>query len=205
MDIAEGVHFNDLPEQTSEEKNFKRRAAMAHLIPYLAAIMKGVAFDYDRHGAQSRVHVDPSKPLLEQDISIGIFDPGGMLLEAPSAEAFSLMVGLIDEAFNQQNPRNELLNYLTTRILELAEQHPTHNHYLQGIQKGILSLGDFFSVLEESDFKNLFEILYRNDLLHPDIKGLLRKRFMSVSSISGTVSGLFKRCDESFMITVQRN
>src|SRR3990167_247293 len=70
LEQAQGVHFNDLPMDSP----LRNAVAKAILVLELSNILSGSRFDSDRHGNQLRI----------DDHSIGLFDFGEMMLDAPT-------------------------------------------------------------------------------------------------------------------------
>lgn len=69
-----GTEFNELPNQTSEDKEIRRAIAKAVITVELINILRGDCFDSDRHGNQLR----------HQNHQLGLYDFGEMSLQPPS-------------------------------------------------------------------------------------------------------------------------
>jgi hypothetical protein len=84
MEAVNGIHFNDLPEETEEEKTLKNQIAKIYAQIEFTQLFKGEEIDYDRHGAQMKVDIISDKD--EKFITINLFDHGSMVLEHPGSK-----------------------------------------------------------------------------------------------------------------------
>jgi hypothetical protein len=130
--LAEGLHFNDLPTKTPEQKAEKERSAVAMFAVDLLTILKGEEIDHDRHGGQAKV----------KNRRFGLFDHGGMMLRKPTAieltagsEVFGTIFGSV-RSLGSSDVIQEVIS-------KASEKYPDANEYLQNLKKSLLALNDY--------------------------------------------------------------
>jgi len=156
MKRAEGVVFNDLPEDTPDQIAYKKAFAKAYIVFEIRRIISGRRFDHDRHGAQ--LCIDP------ETNSVGIFDTGAMALREPTVEEQRqlgrVVYDVVKSVYSSKQNRVSLSQIealggmLSDRIDELCGRGSDAQHLVE-VKKGMLALGDFFSVLDGDDVKAL--------------------------------------------------
>lgn len=147
---AEGILFNDLPENTEEEVKYKKKFAKGYITFEIMNILSGRKFDHDKHGAQLCINPENNK--------VGIFDTGAMALNDPTEQEQRLLGNVIYDAIKTslQGDKSFLAfsRSITNKIDQLHKED-IDTQYLVEVKKGLLALGDFFNVLDENDIKEI--------------------------------------------------
>ena len=146
-EMANGEHFLDLPEQTSDEKRYKKAAAKAILAIEIHTILKGQAFDYDRHGAQCKL----------KGGYITLFDHGSIPYDVESDEIIEptiedrLKLGeILGEAYAQSEQGNSMVEAMVKLIAQESD-NLNESSYLQCFQRGILALSDYMNASADNE------------------------------------------------------
>ena len=150
MDRAKGQTFNAMPEETAEQRDYKRQFAKAYVVFELRNIVSGKKFDHDKHGAQ--LSVDP------ETNAVGIYDTGAMALHDPSPEEQKLLGNVIYDVLKTALKGDDAFASFSRIIGEkIDELHKNgkNTQYLVEVKKGLLALGDFFNVLTPEDIKDI--------------------------------------------------
>lgn len=145
-DVAHGEHFLDLPEATQEDRRYKQAAAKALLCAEIHAILKGGAFDYDRHGAQCKLQ--GQKIVLFDHGSIPYDVKGGNITE-PSAEDKHALGVLLAESYNEAQSSQEPLSRILISKMNDVEQFEDSAHYIECFKRGLLALNDYLKYAGE--------------------------------------------------------
>ncbi|MBL4588743.1 MAG: hypothetical protein JKY11_01520 [Alphaproteobacteria bacterium] len=150
MDKANGLMFNDLPEETSEQVTYKKDFAKSYIVFEVMNILAGSKFDHDWHGAQLCIDKATNE--------VGIFDTGAMALEAPTPAQQKILghiiYDVVKNSMDSKNPFMALGSALNDKIEDLHNSG-TDTQYLVEVKKGLLALGDFFKVLDADDMKDI--------------------------------------------------
>lgn len=161
MERAKGVIFNALPEDTSEQRAYKKDFAKAYIVFEISRILSGRKFDHDKHGAQLCVESKTGET--------GIFDTGAMAITEPGAQDQRYLGHVLYDALNNMLALKKIvtekefcaewgaiLSAAIDRKIEVLHEASIDTQYLVEIKKGVLALGDFFNVLEPDDLQDLF-------------------------------------------------
>lgn len=144
--LAQGVHFNDLPEASAEDLAYKKAAAKALFTTELHIIMRGGPFDHDRHGGQQRI-----LKLSPTQSRIVLFDHGAMALSEPSvAEKQVLGRVLVDSYKESEARRIPFADALLNRLSDTAS-YSAGASYLEALKRGLLAMGDYRRYLSDAE------------------------------------------------------
>lgn len=166
LDEAPGVHFLDLPEGTAEQFSYKRNVAKAIASFELHRIFSGRYFDKDRHGGNCRVSGN----------IIFHFDFGALEMSEPTDSELKQLANILFDSLTQAGSEREFTSNYFENLKKLRAEEGSVPHYLSGIQKALLSLGEYRRYLSEQDFKEV--IASAAGGLHPTIKQTLQQRAM---------------------------
>ena len=184
MDVAAGVHFDELPESTEEQSAHKKALAKANTAVKLKHILGGQRFDNDWHERQIRIDGN----------LVGRFDPGGMLLEKPSTEDKLSLVSAFKAVAPSLLGKNskELGAAFTQHLAQIEDNTGSCPDYLMHVQKALLAQSGFHKHLDKSDFGDIFSALIKGKHIDPIIRNPLIFNMASWNMVSGAVKSLFK-------------
>jgi hypothetical protein len=150
MDRAKGQTFNAMPEETAEQRDYKRQFAKAYVVFELRNIVSGKKFDHDKHGAQLSVDTETN--------AVGIYDTGAMALHDPSPEGQKLLGNVIYDVLKTALKGDDAFASFSRIIggkIDELHKNGKNTQYLVEVKKGLLALGDFFNVLTPEDIKDI--------------------------------------------------
>lgn len=188
MDIAQGVHFDELPEATAEEQAFKKARAKSDSLVELMHKLGGDRFDDDRHERQSR----------QSGSVVGVFDPGGMLLEKPTDNDKKMLVGalkaILPEIMSPNGSPDAAASAITKYLADMEERTGLScPDYLMHIQKALLALNGVHRCLETKDFKDILGALVKGNYVDPKIRNPLAFQMAGLGLVNGGLSSLMKK------------
>ena len=187
MNIAPGVHFDELPEATPDEVAYKKARAKADSTVELMHMAGGKRFDNDRHERQSR---------QEGDV-VGLFDPGGMLLEEPTSKDKKLLVGalkaILPSITNGGSKADSAASALTDYLIEIEERTGSCPDYLMQVQKALLAQNGFHRKLMAQDFKDILAALIKGNHIDPEIRNPLAFQMAGIGMVNGALAALTKK------------
>lgn len=164
-----GIEFNNLPENTAEEKNIKRGIAYAVITKELENMLSGQYFDDDRHGNQLCVEVDP----MQKRINLNLYDFGEMATTLPEPveiTQFANVIKELNQLIKSQKTTSSDMDALLSHHIDLAVSHQQPYHYLLRIRKGMLALQDFQQHLRPSDMVDIItNVAVSSDKIHPEL------------------------------------
>ncbi len=162
MELCEGLDFNKLPEDTKEDKYYKKHIAKIYLTAEIINIMEGGYLDHDRHGGQIKVDKKNDK--------IHIFDNGAMSLVPPSKEEKELLGQILSKVYKKaligQSPEKNI----EKEILSLTTKDNDAPDHIVEVQKAILALGDFMSKLSTRDQISAMITAFKSCNVDPSIE-----------------------------------
>ena len=168
--VIEGQHFLDLPENTVEEQKTKKVIAKAILNLELRNLLAGGHFDNDRHDGQQRILIDGN------DIYIGNFDFGGIILTPPSPKQKRGLATAIKNSIVRSG--GNVSDFARAFNSEIKNAHGTKHdvrEFLIEFNRALLALENYREYLSNDEFKEtLLSILNETDL---DIANLIRQEF----------------------------
>ncbi|MCW8408027.1 ABC transporter [Legionella sp. PATHC035] len=158
-----GTEFNELPNQTTEDKEIRRAIAKAIITVELINILQGGCFDSDRHGNQLR----------HQNHQLGLYDFGEMSLQPPSEVELKQLAKVLSDL-----PRAALKNrlfhtnfdLLLTEHIRKALKAGEPTRYLMRIRKGLLALRDFQKELTTEELIEVFQQVNASEAINPKVK-----------------------------------
>lgn len=184
---VEGVHFNDLPINTIDEKLYKRALAKSYFAMEIAGIVKGEVVDHDRHGTQMRVYPSTNK--------VGLFDFGGMMIDPPTSEEKQQLGKALSKMVVAGFRGDDFIKGLNETIEEIEDKSGSKPNYLMHIRKALLSLEDFRRELTTDDIRDIFLSILISGEFDPEIFDLGMLGTLT-ESFDGASSGL--DIDDSF-------
>lgn len=183
MKKAEGVHFNDLPESTAEEREFKSDLARAYLSLELQFILAGGEFDHDRHGAQMKVNGN----------EVVLFDHGAMALNPPTEQERKQMAEVVFESLKANQDGGNLAEEIFKHIRRIHEQTGEIPRYLVTIQKGLLALQDFARHVPKDEFASILKAAAEPGI-HPDIQEVLMRKVAESPKLIDSFTSQSAKC-----------
>ena len=174
--LAKGVHFNDLPVATPEQRSIKKAAAKAIITRELTAMMRGQAIDSDRHGKQQKIQVRPDGSLL-----ITNFDDGAVAINPPSTEEKQILGKVIGKCVEQMLYENRPIS---ETIMEVTKEYAgtAHGNYVETSKRALRTMfGDYMNaaytetdgtrktLLEAADVKEIASAVLRAGKLDKNI------------------------------------
>lgn len=170
MDYMKGLHFNDLPENTIEEKNLKQAVAKAYLALEFSMTLSGKQTDRDRHGDNIRIDTN------SQQIEIGLYDFGGLDLDLPSGFQKEILFDVFYGVFSSAN-KSGVLNVISDSIDTMIANHVTEKSFLRRQEQRFLALGDYLKMLDFKDLQDVFFTAIKMDNLDPVFQEKFLKMF----------------------------
>lgn len=145
---ANGVHFNDLPQNTDKQRKHKQAAAKAIFTAEISIMLSGAAFDYDRHGAQQRVKGN----------TIVMFDHGSLMYDlekdapqAPTQAEKQALGRIIANVYNSLKDETvDPVRILLDQLSEHEKQGDTAE-FISSFKRGILALSDYRQAMGTND------------------------------------------------------
>lgn len=163
MDIAQGVHFDQLPEQTPLQKDFKHAAAKAISAVGFWRVLSGTHLDHDWHEGQIRINGN----------TLGMFDPGGIGLTAPGKlerQQLGQTLGkLLPKLMPGGKAAMDLPHLLVNHLARLEEQTGSCPPHLIKVETALLAQNGFHRHLVASDFNDIGKTMILDRLIAPDI------------------------------------
>ncbi|KTC80194.1 hypothetical protein Lche_2214 [Legionella cherrii] len=161
-----GTEFNELPDQTPEDKEVRRAIAKAIITVELINILQGGCFDSDRHGNQLR----------HQNHQLGLYDFGEMSLQPPNEVELKQLAKVLSDL-----PRAALKNrlfhtnfdLLLTEHIRKALKAGEPTRYLMRIRKGLLALRDFQKELSTEELMEVLKQVNASEAINPKVKAQL--------------------------------
>jgi hypothetical protein len=157
IELAPGKHFNDLPDKSLKQQEYKTKLAIAYFAFEINNLLQGNRFDSDRHGAQLRI----------KDNDLYLFDWGNMQLLPPAADQLEqLGSAIIDTLLSimQGNPVSEGLG----GVLDARAEQGEDIEFLLEVQKALLSLEDFRIFISQEQLIAILAASFQNNP-HPAI------------------------------------
>lgn len=168
MDYMKGSHFNDLPENSPEEKEVKKTVAKAYLALEFAMTLSGAPTDRDRHGDNVRIDTVSQQ--------IGLFDFGGLDIEPPSQSQKEILFDVFSEVFSGAS-ESGMLNVISDSIDTMITNHPTEKSFLRRQEQRFLALGDYLKVLDFNDVQDVFFTALKTNNLDPVFEQKFMEKF----------------------------
>ncbi|WP_454781733.1 ABC transporter [Legionella sp. WA2022007384] len=158
-----GTEFNELPNQTPEDKAIRRAIAKAVITVELINILQGGCFDSDRHGNQLR----------HQNHQLGLYDFGEMSLQPPSDVELKQLANVLSD-IPKAAIKNRLFNtnfdLLLTEHIRKALKAGEPTSYLMRVRKGLLALRDFQKELSSQELMDVLKQVNTSEAIHKKIK-----------------------------------
>lgn len=162
--IAQGAHFNDLPESTPQEIAYKTAAAKAIFATQLSLRLSGALTDHDRHGGNVKIEGD----------TITHFDFGAMAVEPLTAEDKAVTGKIIGQALRDVAIGRDFNDSLLKYMDEVKVSDSTRN-YIEGMRKDILALGDYAHLISTPDVKAIAANVLSAPTVDPEINSAFQK------------------------------
>jgi hypothetical protein len=160
--IVKGQHFNDLPDKTPLEKQFKAAAAKALLKAEIMPMLKGGTFDHDRHGGQQRI----------DGTIIGQFDFGAMSVTPPTVDqkqAFGRLIGQALRDHVLSLGRKSVADALISR-LDAFKGSAADKTYLIEVKRGFLAMSGFMEAAGPEATKAIMAASLASSKVDADIR-----------------------------------
>lgn len=173
LDYADGIEFNDLPEETAADKKLKSAVAAAIIHTELINIFSGKYFDSDRHGNQMRVLINHEK----KRIQLGLYDFGELSLEKASnqeIESLARVIRAIPEKMTPGNTLDKIVDSIINEEIDSCRHRAIPVTYLMKVRKAFLALQDYQRQLTQQDILQVFQLVSTHKRLHPELKKELR-------------------------------
>ena len=185
-EIVEGEHFNDLPENTSTEREIKWRAATAMLAKKMYILMSGRPSDHDQHGAQQRIStvfdegdsVNPSRIVTRE------FDHGGQAIKPPATADKQLMSTMIARTakrsvgwFGTGIRKKGFAATFGKEINKAILKYPSQEMQISEFNRDVLALQDAYQVAERlkpGTARAVLSAVFNTGDIDPDIRKALR-------------------------------
>jgi hypothetical protein len=177
MTKGEGVHFNELPFETADQKIAKQNIAKAYLGYELLLILNGGHFDLDRHQAQMRVKKTGDKYILS------LFDFGGLQLKPPTQEDREQLGRVIHDAFLELQKGSSLTHVIDTTIKNEKKDNRSVENLVR-LQQAILALNDFKKYVSNEDLAEIIKYLQKKEMIHPEIQKTAIGRAFSSNTVA---------------------
>lgn len=158
-----GTEFNELPNQTSEDREIRRAIAKAVITVELINILRGDCFDSDRHGNQLR----------HQNHQLGLYDFGEMSLHPPSEVELKQLAKVLSDvpiAAIKNKLFHTNFDVLLTEHIRKALKAGEPTSYLMRIRKGLLALRDFQKELSTEELIDVLKQVNASEAIHQKIK-----------------------------------
>ena len=141
-------HFNDIATSTIVTNDVKKSFAKIILFKELLSDYQWLCTDKDRHWDNIRVDFDK--------MTIGNFDFWGMTLTTPTDLQKKLLWQITAQVYKEYGtkggePLSVFLNMVDTFIVEYPNEVP----FFATLQQRLLSLWDYFKILDKSDFQDI--------------------------------------------------
>jgi hypothetical protein len=207
MEAVNGIHFNDLPEETEEEKTLKNQIAKIYAQIEFTQLFKGEEIDYDRHGAQMKVDIISDKD--EKFITINLFDHGSMVLEHPGSKEKKVFGKVFSKMIVNSLLGKDPAQVLDNEIKNIEKKDKLNAKknisYLLNIQKGLLALYDFTKYLSKEDLKDVIISAIKNGPIDKDIqKGFNPILKMIMDNIKSSENIKIKQKEEEIIKEAKR-
>lgn len=163
-ELVHGTHFNDLPETTADERDYKIALAIQLYGTELFNILSGKPCDRDRHGKNQKIERG----------RINHFDFGMTALTLPSEAQKRAMVRIATAVL-----RDNLLfkkDMATAFDEQLRKLKATEDvkQFMSGFRRQILSLGDFEKYLSTDERQEIAAAIVQSGRVDPVIGDELR-------------------------------
>jgi len=179
-DMADGVHFNDLPVDTDEEVWLKRAIAKASITRHLAAMLRGQAVDSDPHGKQQKI-IFKHNAQGEMEAHFQRFDDGAMAVRKPTKEEKGVLGEVLGKtlllSLGQHMPMAEAMQKVTKEY-----ENTEHTHYLETSKRALRTMfGDYINadfinekgkrerLVSNQDVQDIFAAIFRRGRIDPQI------------------------------------
>lgn len=190
-----GVHFNDLPETTNDEKSYKSDFAKAYLTLELINILKGKEFDPDRHGSQLKIDGE----------NVGLFDHGALSFEVPTKKDKEGLVTLIANTFSAyQTSKNKSIGTLMYQELRKLKKQSSDGKtppYLIKVVTAMLKLNDFMRYIKPEDIQDILIAVYNSNTSDKDIQEFITARSKDLLPSGNKLSLMSKLMNPKIVFT----
>jgi len=163
MDIAKGVHFDELPQETPVQKAFQHAAAKAISAVGVWRIVSGVHLDHDWHEGQIRIHGN----------TFGMFDPGGISLTMPGKherQQLGQTLGkLVPKLLQPGKASADLPHLLVEHLAKLEEETGSCPPHLLKVETALLAQNGFHRHLSAGDFNDIAKTMVLGRLISADV------------------------------------
>jgi hypothetical protein len=156
-----GVHFDELPEDTAEQRAYKKAVAKATIIAEFLILLSGRPIDDDRHVAQMRIDAALDR--------IGLFDHGGLDLEPPTKEEKQLLARVLANATQNYEEGISISELIYKQLHEIKEQRGGIPDYLVKVERAALALTPFFQWLSADDLEEVVAAVHGTGMIDPEI------------------------------------
>lgn len=163
MDIAEGIHFDELPQETPVQKAFQHAAAKAISAVGIWRIVSGAHLDHDWHEGQMRIHGN----------TFGMFDPGGIGLTMPGKserQQLGQTLGkLVPKLLQPSKAGADLPHLLVEHLAKLEEETGSCPAHLLKVETALLAQNGFHRHLSAEDFNDIAKTMVLSRLIAADV------------------------------------
>jgi hypothetical protein len=157
--VAQGLHFNELPTATPEQRAYRTAVAQAMIVGHLSARLAGLPVDRDRHGGNIKIEGN----------RIYHFDYGAMELMPPSVEDRRALGRVLARTVRDSMSGRDFSSAIIANIdsIEVSEQTRA---FLGGFKREVLALGDYLSAIPEAQRPAMLATIFSSDTIDPVIR-----------------------------------
>ena len=148
-DVVEGMHFLDLPNDTSKAVTDRATVAKAILSLELQIILSGGRFDNDRHDGQQKIIFDGN------DIYVQNFDFGGIIIDEPTPAQKDAFAKTLVSAVRQTMNGGSFIEAFSQQIAKY-KGNTDNQEYLAAVNRGMLALGNYSKFVSQEDLTAIF-------------------------------------------------
>lgn len=185
-----GKHFNQLPENTREERALKSAIAEAIFTTELFMITSGNPFNHDPHGDNQGIEISVSSNGTVT-AHIGNFDDGAITLQPPTKKQQKLFANIImdavaNSAINGFNPVSSLKHTFSKaqKAVDLSGEENAHDlSYVDAMVEAVVSLGDYTKYMNKSAFVRSLRAVCNVGHIAQDIGQTFADRFTAVQEM----------------------
>ena len=156
--LAQGKHFNDLPQNTPEEKEFKKAAAKAIFSTELYILLQCGPIDSDRHGAQVRVNGNNITMFDHGAIDftkekIGVDENGKNIYKRepliPTESDKKCLGKILGETLTEASHGTPFEDALLSKLGH-PEKYPENSHFISTVLRALLATEDYRKALGDT-------------------------------------------------------
>jgi hypothetical protein len=170
--VVPGVEFNKLPENTEEQRAYKKATAVQLWGIQILNRLSGLPCDCDPHGANQKIN----------NGTVGHFDFGMAELAMPTMNQKRALARSVVRAYRDHILFHKSIGAALGQQIKKADVPEKDKHYLSSFMRHMLALGDFETYISDDEKKSIVGSIFASGKVDSVIMDEIRKELGPLSN-----------------------